>query len=105
MQQIRPNYDSGNDHYAWFLQNRILCRDYRDAPKQKYDKIDRCGTESGSSSWPGPSSPPVRAPRQGSATCFQIVVVKNLNKVHRINGVKSQYGLSAGRNALPETTH
>ncbi|ODM20273.1 hypothetical protein SI65_03326 [Aspergillus cristatus] len=35
------------------------------------------------------------ASRQGSATCFQIVVVKNLNSTHRINGVKSQFGLSA----------
>ncbi|CAH0025907.1 unnamed protein product [Clonostachys rhizophaga] len=31
--------------------------------------------------------------RQGSATCFQIVLVKNLNSTHRIEGVPSQYGL------------
>ncbi|KAF4978545.1 hypothetical protein FZEAL_5078 [Fusarium zealandicum] len=33
------------------------------------------------------------ASRQGTATCFQIVVVKNLNSTHRIDGVYSQYGL------------
>ena len=37
----------------------------------------------------------VIASRQGSATCFQILVVKNLNSNHRIHGVPSQYGLSA----------
>jgi len=36
----------------------------------------------------------VIASRQGSATCFQMVVVKNLNAVHRIEGVPTQYGLS-----------
>ncbi|KAK8114845.1 hypothetical protein PG999_006914 [Apiospora kogelbergensis] len=36
----------------------------------------------------------VIASRQGSATCFQIVVVKNLNANHRINGWSSQFGLS-----------
>jgi cyclopropane-fatty-acyl-phospholipid synthase len=36
----------------------------------------------------------VIASRQGSATCFQILVVKNLNAVHRIDGVSSQFGLS-----------
>lgn len=34
------------------------------------------------------------ASRQGSATCYQMVVVKNLNAVHRINGAASQFGLS-----------
>ncbi|KIH90165.1 hypothetical protein SPBR_00408 [Sporothrix brasiliensis 5110] len=34
------------------------------------------------------------ASRQGSATCFQIVLVKNINSTHRINGVPSQFGLS-----------
>ncbi|KAH7322647.1 S-adenosyl-L-methionine-dependent methyltransferase [Stachybotrys elegans] len=33
------------------------------------------------------------ASRQGSATCFQFVVVKNLNTTHRISGVNSQNGL------------
>ncbi|KAI5460581.1 S-adenosyl-L-methionine-dependent methyltransferase [Mariannaea sp. PMI_226] len=33
------------------------------------------------------------ASRQGSATCFQLVVVKNLNSTHRIDGVASQHGL------------
>ncbi|RAH76699.1 S-adenosyl-L-methionine-dependent methyltransferase [Aspergillus japonicus CBS 114.51] len=37
----------------------------------------------------------VIASRQGSATCYQFVVVKNLNSTHRINGVSSQFGLSA----------
>lgn len=37
----------------------------------------------------------VIASRHGSATCFQMLVVKNLNCNHRINGVPSQYGLSA----------
>ncbi|GJN81805.1 cyclopropane-fatty-acyl-phospholipid synthase [Purpureocillium lilacinum] len=36
----------------------------------------------------------VIASRQGSATCFQILVVKNLNSTHRINGVGSQFGIS-----------
>lgn len=35
----------------------------------------------------------VIASRQGSATCFQMLVVKNLNATPRIDGVKSQYGL------------
>ncbi|KAK1829299.1 cyclopropane-fatty-acyl-phospholipid synthase [Podospora conica] len=34
------------------------------------------------------------ASRQGSATCYQMVVVKNLNATHRINGFGSQFGLS-----------
>ncbi|KAF4445848.1 cyclopropane-fatty-acyl-phospholipid synthase [Fusarium austroafricanum] len=50
------------------------------------------------------------ASRQGSATCFQIVVVKNLNSTQRINGVCSQYGLhgaleaarAAGKATLPK---
>ena len=36
----------------------------------------------------------VIASRQGSATCFQMVVVKNLNATHRVNGIPTQYGLS-----------
>lgn len=35
----------------------------------------------------------VIASRQGSATCFQIMVVKNLNSQHRIEGHKTQFGL------------
>ena len=31
--------------------------------------------------------------RQGSATCYQIVLVKNINSTHRIEGVPSQFGL------------
>ena len=34
------------------------------------------------------------ASRQGSATCYQMVVVKNLNATHRTNGFGSQFGLS-----------
>jgi len=34
------------------------------------------------------------ASRQGSATCYQMVVVKNLNATHRANGFISQFGLS-----------
>lgn len=32
--------------------------------------------------------------RQGSAACFQITLVKNINSTHRIEGVDSQFGLS-----------
>ena len=32
--------------------------------------------------------------RQGSATCYQITLVKNINSTHRIEGVPSQFGLS-----------
>lgn len=50
------------------------------------------------------------ASRQGSATCFQMVVVKNLNATHRVKGFSSQFGLSgalaaaraAGRAVLPQ---
>ncbi|KAI9739515.1 MAG: Sphingolipid C9-methyltransferase 2 [Cirrosporium novae-zelandiae] len=31
--------------------------------------------------------------RQGSSTCFQITLVKNLNSTHRIEGVPTQFGL------------
>lgn len=34
------------------------------------------------------------ASRQGSATCFQIVLVKNINSTHRVEGIPSQFGLS-----------
>lgn len=37
--------------------------------------------------------------RQGSATCFQITLVKNLNSTHRIEGVKTQFGLEQALNA------
>jgi hypothetical protein len=37
--------------------------------------------------------------RQGSATCYQITLVKNLNSTHRIEGVPSQYGLSGALRA------
>lgn len=31
--------------------------------------------------------------RQGSATCFQITLVKNINSSHRVDGIKSQFEL------------
>lgn len=31
--------------------------------------------------------------RQGSATCYQITMVKNLNSKHRVEGIPSQFGL------------
>lgn len=34
------------------------------------------------------------ASRQGTATCFQITLVKNINSTHRIEGIDSQFGLS-----------
>lgn len=37
--------------------------------------------------------------RQGSATCWQITMVKNINSTHRIEGVDRQYGLSGAREA------
>ncbi|KAF1824248.1 S-adenosyl-L-methionine-dependent methyltransferase [Dissoconium aciculare CBS 342.82] len=37
--------------------------------------------------------------RQGSATCYQITLVKNINSVHRIEGVPSQYSLSGALEA------
>ncbi|KAI0999977.1 Sphingolipid C9-methyltransferase 2 [Podosphaera aphanis] len=37
--------------------------------------------------------------RQGSATCYQITVVKNLNSTHRIKGVNTQYALSGALQA------
>ncbi|KAF2832001.1 S-adenosyl-L-methionine-dependent methyltransferase [Ophiobolus disseminans] len=39
------------------------------------------------------------ASRQGTATCFQITCVKNLNAVHRIDGIKTQFSLSAALDA------
>ncbi|KAH8598217.1 S-adenosyl-L-methionine-dependent methyltransferase [Bisporella sp. PMI_857] len=32
--------------------------------------------------------------RQGGATCYQIVCVKNINSTHRIEGIDTQFGLS-----------
>ncbi|KAF5687238.1 fatty acid methyltransferase [Fusarium circinatum] len=37
--------------------------------------------------------------RQGSATCYQITLVKNINSVHRIDGVSTQFALSAALEA------
>ncbi|KAF2710303.1 S-adenosyl-L-methionine-dependent methyltransferase [Pleomassaria siparia CBS 279.74] len=35
------------------------------------------------------------ASRQGTATCFQITLVKNINSTHRVEGIPTQFGLSA----------
>ncbi|KAJ5678076.1 S-adenosyl-L-methionine-dependent methyltransferase [Penicillium maclennaniae] len=32
--------------------------------------------------------------RQGGATCYQIILVKNLNSTHRVEGVPSQFGIT-----------
>lgn len=37
--------------------------------------------------------------RQGSATCFQITLVKNLNSTHRVDGVETQFGLAGALQA------
>lgn len=42
--------------------------------------------------------------RQGSATCYQITLVKNINSTHRIEGIPSQYGLSGALHASKATT-
>ncbi|SMR57478.1 unnamed protein product [Zymoseptoria tritici ST99CH_3D1] len=47
--------------------------------------------------------------RQGSATCYQITLVKNINSTHRIEGIHNAHGLSgalkaskeAGKHAFP----
>ncbi|KAJ5379540.1 Sphingolipid C9-methyltransferase 1 [Penicillium cosmopolitanum] len=52
----------------------------------------------------------VIASREGMATCYQMVVVKNLNSTHRVNGIASQYSLEgalaasrkAGKSKLPQ---
>lgn len=41
------------------------------------------------------------ASRQGSATCYQIVLVKNINSTHRVEGIPTQFALDA---ALKSTT-
>ncbi|KAI9856249.1 MAG: Sphingolipid C9-methyltransferase 2, partial [Pleopsidium flavum] len=32
--------------------------------------------------------------RQGSATCYQITLVKNINSTHRVEGIPTQFGLA-----------
>jgi sphingolipid C9-methyltransferase len=39
------------------------------------------------------------ASRQGTATCYQIVLVKNINSTHRVEGIPSQYGLHGALSA------
>jgi hypothetical protein len=38
--------------------------------------------------------------RQGSATCYQIVLHKNINSFHRVEGIPTQYGLSGATAAI-----
>ncbi|KAF2259191.1 S-adenosyl-L-methionine-dependent methyltransferase [Lojkania enalia] len=45
------------------------------------------------------------ASRQGTATCFQIVMVKNINSTHRIEGVSTQYGLEGALKANRAKLH
>lgn len=40
--------------------------------------------------------------RQGGATCWQLTLVKNINSTHRIEGIKTQYGLNGARQAAVE---
>ena len=40
--------------------------------------------------------------RQGSATCYQITLVKNINSTHRVEGINSQFGLKGALNASKE---
>ena len=37
--------------------------------------------------------------RQGSATCYQITMVKNINSTHRVEGIPSQFGLQGALTA------
>ncbi len=38
--------------------------------------------------------------RQGSATCYQIVLHKNINSYHRVEGIPTQHGLSGSTGAI-----
>jgi sphingolipid C9-methyltransferase len=33
--------------------------------------------------------------REGGATCYQITLVKNINSTHRVNGIPTQFALTA----------
>lgn len=37
--------------------------------------------------------------RQGSATCYQITLVKNINSTHRVEGIRTQFGLKGAMEA------
>jgi len=39
------------------------------------------------------------ASRQGSATCYQLTLVKNINSVHRVNGIATQFSLTGALEA------
>ncbi|KZF26846.1 S-adenosyl-L-methionine-dependent methyltransferase [Xylona heveae TC161] len=41
--------------------------------------------------------------RQGSATCYQITLVKNINSTHRVEGIPTQFGLSGALGASKAT--
>ncbi|KAI6248623.1 Sphingolipid C9-methyltransferase 2 [Erysiphe necator] len=40
--------------------------------------------------------------RQGSATCYQITLVKNINSTHRVEGIKTQFSLSGALQSCRE---
>ncbi|PPJ57172.1 hypothetical protein CBER1_07017 [Cercospora berteroae] len=40
--------------------------------------------------------------RQGSATCYQITLVKNINSTHRVEGIPNAFGLHGALNASKE---
>jgi hypothetical protein len=42
------------------------------------------------------------ASRQGTATCYQITLVKNINSTHRIEGVPTQFNLQGALAAAQE---
>lgn len=39
--------------------------------------------------------------RQGGASCYQIILHKNLNAFHRVEGIPTQFGLTGALNAQP----
>ncbi|KAI9840812.1 MAG: Sphingolipid C9-methyltransferase 2 [Sclerophora amabilis] len=43
--------------------------------------------------------------RQGSASCYQLTLVKNLNSTHRVEGIETQFGLSGALNASKAETN
>ncbi|KAA8642122.1 hypothetical protein EYZ11_001230 [Aspergillus tanneri] len=40
--------------------------------------------------------------RQGGATCWQLTLVKNINSTHRVDGIKTQFGLKGAIQAAAE---
>ncbi|KAI7266862.1 hypothetical protein KC352_g8844 [Hortaea werneckii] len=43
--------------------------------------------------------------RQGSATCYQITLVKNINSTHRIEGIDNAFGLKGALQASEAAGH